>query len=464
MALKRAISFEWKIFLLALAAGLPGGLLALGLFWFGNYSTEVRWLASLTVILPWLGLAAAVRAKVRFPLRTISNLLAGIREGDFSTRARGARRDDALGEVIAEVNLLGNTLREQRLEAVEASALVRTIIEEIEVAVFAFDNEMQLRLVNRSGEQLMSRPSVQLLGKSAADLGFDDYIEGESSRTVDHAFPARMGRWGIRRTQFRQDGVVHHLVVVTDLSRTLREEERQAWQRLVRVLSHEINNSLAPIISISGSLQRLLREDIIRKASVEALSDVLKVISKRAESLGRFMEAYARIARLPAPALTWFDLEPWLRQVIALAAQSNVQLRSGPILKVQADPDQLGQVLINLIQNAVESTEIQAAESSKLESVDSVRVEPVEISWGESDGWLSITVSDYGVGLASTNNLFVPFFTTKPSGTGIGLVLSRQIIEAHGGSLTLANREGACGCVATLQLPMFSEGPASGTV
>lgn len=457
MSRKSAISFEWKIFLLALAAGLPGGLLAISLLWIGSYPTEVLWIASLMVVLPWLGLAAAVRAKVRFPLRTISNLLAGIREGDFSTRARGARRDDALGEVIAEVNLLGSTLREQRLEAVEASALVRTIIEEIDVAVFAFDSELQLRLVNRSGEQLMARPAVQLLGKHAKDLGFRDYIEGEATRTVEHAFPARMGRWGIRRTQFRQDGVGHHLVVVSDLSRTLREEERQAWQRLVRVLSHEINNSLAPIISISGSLQRLLGGESSVQESADDLSDGLEVISKRAESLGRFMEAYARIARLPAPEQKCFDLETWLRQVIALQAASSVRLVPGPKRMLQADPDQLGQVLINLIQNAVEATDIQIAESGKSEE------RPIEITWNETEAWVSIQVSDHGVGLASTNNLFVPFFTTKPTGTGIGLVLSRQIIEAHGGSLTLANREQGCGCVATVQLPQKSEGPASGT-
>ncbi len=460
---QKSISFERKVFLLALGAGLPGGLLAMGLVWTGDFSLEGRWIASLLVLLPWLGLAFTVREKVRFPLRTISNLLAGIREGDFSTRARGARRDDALGEVIAEVNLLGNTLREQRLEAVEASALVRTIIEEIELAVFAFDDELLLRLVNRSGEQLLARPSVQLLGRRALDLGLDVYLQGEPNRTIEHAFPARVGRWGIRRTQFRQDGVIHHLIVITDLSRTLREEERLAWQRLVRVLSHEINNSLSPIISISGSLDRLIKRGDALGEAREGLTGGLEVISKRAESLGRFMDSYARLARLPAPVLKMFHLETWLQQVVALESSEWVRLEGGPDVSVRADPDQLEQVLINLLHNAMESVAVRLAEP-----VANVAKTPgaplkneegdVAIAWGEVEGKVRITVTDNGVGLAGTSNLFVPFFTTKPKGSGIGLVLCRQIVEAHGGDLALRNRAAGSGCVAIIELPASGTG------
>ena len=441
------------MFLLALAAGLPGGLLAMGLVWTGDFSLEGRWIASLLVLLPWLGLAATVREKVRFPLRTISNLLAGIREGDFSTRARGARRDDALGEVIAEVNLLGNTLREQRLEAVEASALVRTIIEEIELAVFAFDDGLGLRLVNRSGEQLLARPAVQLLGRRASDLGLDVYLQGEPNRTIEHAFPARVGRWGIRRTQFRQDGAIHHLIVITDLSRTLREEERLAWKRLVRVLSHEINNSLAPIISISGSLDRLVKKGEGLNEARGDLTGGLEVISKRAESLGRFMDSYARLARLPVPVLRTFRLESWLQQIVALESNEWVTLDGGPELSVSADPDQLEQVLINLLHNALEAVAVRLAEPSA-ESTEDHDEGCVSVAWGEFDGKVRITVTDNGVGLAGTSNLFVPFFTTKPKGSGIGLVLCRQIVEAHGGDLALRNREVGSGCVAIVELPV----------
>lgn len=449
----RPISFEWKVFLLALAAGLPGGLLAMGLIWFGDYSLKARWTAALLVLLPWLGLAAVVREKVRFPLRTISNLLAGIREGDFSTRARGARRDDALGEVISEVNLLGNTLREQRLEAVEAGAFVRTIIEEIELAVFAFDDRMNLRLVNRSGEQLLARPSVQLLGRSAIELGLSDYVNGESNRTVERAFPARVGRWGIRRTQFRQDGVPHHLVVVTDLSRTLRDEERQAWQRLVRVLGHEINNSLAPIISIAASLKKMLDRGQEGELPMDDLGDGLGVISKRAESLGLFMGAYASLARLPSPSKRRFELGPWLGRVSVLEASVKVIVRSGPPISIEADPEQLEQLLINLLHNAAES--IDMAKSGEEGGLgDCLSEAKICIAWTVSEGRLRLFVTDDGIGLVSSSNLFVPFFTTKPKGSGIGLVLGRQIAEAHGGALTLENRTDGRGCVATLELPL----------
>jgi two-component system nitrogen regulation sensor histidine kinase NtrY len=450
----KPISFEWKVFLLALAAGLPGGLLAMGLIWFGEYSIKAQWTASLLVLLPWLGLAAVVREKVRFPLRTISNILAGIREGDFSTRARGARRDDALGEVITEVNLLGNTLREQRLEAVEAGALVRTIIEEIELAVYAFDDRMKLRLVNRTGEQLLARSAEQLLGRSATELGLSDYVVGESNHTVERAFPARVGRWGIRRTQFRQDGIPHHLIVVTDLSRTLRDEERQAWQRLVRVLGHEINNSLAPIISISASLKRMVDRGEESAIPIDDLGDGLGVISKRADSLSRFMGAYARLARLPSPTLRRFELGPWLERVSILESSVRVVVRSGPPISIVADSDQLEQVLINLLQNAAESIEIGRGGKSEPSPIEDSVETGISIAWTVSEGRLRIFVTDCGVGLASTKNLFVPFFTTKPKGSGIGLVLCRQIAEAHGGALTLENRDDCCGCVATLELPL----------
>ncbi len=443
MTQRKLISFERKVFLLALSAGLPGGLVALILVWVGDYSLKSVWSLSLLVILPWLGMALAVRQKVRFPLQTLSNLLAGIREGDFSTRARGARRDDALGEVIAEVNLLGNTLREQRLEAVEASALVRTILDEIDLAVFAFDDDDQLKLVNPAGEQLLARPAVQLLGRRADALGLDALLSDTSHRTVEMAFPSRMGRWEVRRTPFRQDGVPHQLLVLSDLSRTLREEERLAWQRLVRVLGHEINNSLAPIISIAASLNRMVPDFAAQGVETADLQTGLQVVGSRAESLSRFMEAYARLARLPPPERRPLSVGSWLQKVIGLDLGVPIRLEAGPDVTLSADPDQLEQVLINLLRNAAEAMSNEKRDSE----ADGIRVR-----WEVKDAWVRIEVIDTGVGLANTTNLFVPFFTTKPKGSGIGLVLSRQIAEAHGGHLFLTNRTDASGCVAVLEL------------
>jgi PAS domain S-box-containing protein len=233
-------------------AGLPGALLGLLLLWTGDFSPRVQWTLTVIVLSLWSGFAFNLRNRVVFPLQTLSNLLAGLREGDFSLRARGARSEDALGEVVREANSLGETLRAQRLGAIEATALLRKVMEEIDVAIFTFDEDQRLRLVNRAGERLLGQPAERLLGRNAADLGLADCLEEDLSRTLQMTFPGGTGRWGLRRSLFREGGLPHHLLVLSDLSRALREEERAAWQRLVRVLGHELNNSLAPIKSIAG--------------------------------------------------------------------------------------------------------------------------------------------------------------------------------------------------------------------
>src|SRR5467141_3366932 len=251
----KPLSYEHRIQLLAVAAGLPGSAIALILLWTGDYSSRTIWTLGLLITGLWLGFAFSVRHRVVFSLQTLSNLLAAMREEDFSVRARGASRDDAMGEVMIEVNSLSETLREQRLGALEATALLRTVMEEIDVAIFTFDNENKLRLVNRAGERLLARPVERLLGFTAAELGLGAPLEGDAVRTMELTFPGGSGRWGMRRGSFRQAGLPHHLVVLSDLSRALRDEERQAWQRLIRVMGHELNNSLAPIQSVAQSLE-----------------------------------------------------------------------------------------------------------------------------------------------------------------------------------------------------------------
>jgi nitrogen fixation/metabolism regulation signal transduction histidine kinase len=434
------MSFEVRILILALCTGLPGSVIAIWLLCAGGFSNETRWTLTVLILLTWLSFAFAVRHKVRFPLQTVSNLLSGIREGDFSIRARGARQDDALGEVIAEVNTLGETLRTQRLGAQEASALLRTVMAEIEVAVFTFDGERRLRLVNRTGERLLARSAEQLLGRTASELGLGDCLEGEAARTVQMTLPGGLGRWGMRRTIFRQGGLPHHLLVLTDLSRALRDEERQAWQRLVRVLGHELNNSLAPIMSIAGSLETLMSRQPRAPDWDEDMRRGLGVISSRAESLSRFMEAYARLARLPAPRRERIEVGARVRRIAGLETRLQVGVQDGPELYIQADPDQLDQLLINLVRNGVDAA---------LESQGQVTA-----GWNKGPSCVEIWILDEGPGLSDTANLFVPFFTTKPKGSGIGLVLSRQIAEAHGGSLTLENRRHGRGCEARLRLPL----------
>jgi PAS domain S-box-containing protein len=434
------LTFERRVLLLALGAGVPGSVTAFWLLWTGEFAAQTRWTFTILIPLLWLGFASAARHRVRFPLQTLANLLSGIREGDFSTRARGARPDDALGELITEVNILGQTLREQRLGALEATALLRTVMEEIEVAVFTFDQDQRLRLVNRAGERLLSRAAEQLLGRNAAELGLAECLQGEAARTLQMTFPGGIGRWGMRRSNFRQGGFPHQLLVLSDLSRALRDEERQAWQRLVRVLGHELNNSLAPIKSIAGSLESLLGREPRPTDWEQDMQRGLTVISTRAESLSRFMEAYAQVARLPSPRRKPLAVGQWIRRTAELERRTKIEILAGPDATIQADGDQLDQLLINLLRNAADAA---------LETGGGVRV-----GWKKSAQGIEVWIEDDGPGLANTANLFVPFFTTKPKGTGIGLVLCRQVAEAHGGSLLLENRKSGHGCVATLRLPM----------
>lgn len=445
---RRPATHESRVFTAVLAAGLPAVLTACWLLWTGEHPLRVRLTFSLLAVGVWLVGAALVRERVARPLQTISNLLAALREGDYSIRARGAGADDALGLALLEVNVLSDTLRGQRLRELEATALLRRVMEEIDVAVFAFDAERRLRLVNRGGERLLGLPAERLLGRPADSLGLADCLVGESPRPVDAAFPGAVGRWEARSSTFRQDGRPHQLLVLSDLSRVLRAEERLAWQRLVRVLGHEINNSLAPIKSIAGSLRSLAGRTSRPADWEQDLTSGLQVIEGRAEALGRFMSAYARLARLPPPRLGPVKVVDWARRVAALETRLPVRLRPGPDVVLAADGDQLDQLLINLVRNAVDAV---------LETGGGV-----EIGWRTGRGVLELVVEDEGPGLPDPGNLFVPFFTTKATGSGIGLVLSRQIAEAHGGSLVLQPRDGARGARARLRLPLGGESPPRG--
>ena len=439
-----SLSHDRAIQLFTLFAGMPGAVICLVLLWTGDWTPKVEWTFSLLVIGVWLGCVFAVRERVIYPMQTLTNLLAALREGDYSLRSRRARRDDALGEVMREINLLGDNLLTRRREALEAVALSRAVMAGIDVAVFTFDDGNRLRLANRAGVELLGQPEAEVVGRSAAELRLAPVLEGGNHQTFAADFPGRSGaRWSLYRTSFRERGRPHQLVVLADVSQSLRDEERAAWQRLIRVLGHEINNSLAPIGSIAESLGTLLRRPETERAPdwQDDARDGLEVIAGRSQSLGRFMDAYSRLARLPAPTRQRQSLPARVRRAAALETRLTVIVQIDDDALALIDGDQVEQALVNLIQNAADAS---------LDTGGGVQVRCATV-----DSSAVVVVVDDGLGLSGTANLFVPFFTTKAQGSGIGLVLSRQIVEAHGGLLTLENRaDGHRGCCATMHLPI----------
>jgi nitrogen fixation/metabolism regulation signal transduction histidine kinase len=436
------LRYDRRIVLLTVAAGFPGIIAALLLLWTGGHSTQTIVTAGIAFVVLWGIAASSLRHRIVFPLQTMANLLEALRESDFSFRARGARRDDPLGETLFEINALADTLRDERLGSLEATALLRTVMSEIEIAVFAFDDQRKLRLVNRAGERLLGRPVEQLLWRTADDISLAACLEGHAPRVLNIAFPGGSGQWQVRRGSFRQGGLPHTLVVLSDVNVPLRQQEREAWHRLIRVLGHELNNSLAPIKSIAGSLESIAAQDPMPEDWREDMRRGLSIISGRTDALSRFTSAYTALARLPRPNVQDVDLSSLVERVARLEMRKVIQIEPGAPVAVRADPDQLEQMLINLMRNAVDAA---------LETGGAVRV-----GWHQNSHRVSVYIEDEGPGLANVSNLFVPFFTTKPQGSGIGLVLGRQIAEAHGGTLTLEPRAGAKGARATVTLPSGS--------
>lgn len=432
-------SYENRLLAGLLLVALPGLLAfsAVAVFAFGANWKPVAALA-LVVALTLL-VAFALRRRLVFPLYTLSNLLEALREGDYSLRGSRARRGDAVGEVIWEINALAQTLRGQRLAVEEKSAQLTKVIAALDIAVLSFDAEGCLTLANPAAERLLGQPFSALDGRSAQALGLAGFFEG-GARVVEHAFAGGAGRWEIRHAHFRADGRPQDLLVITDLSRALREEERLAWQRLLRVLGHELNNSLAPIRSMAATVSKLIAGDPPPDDWRSDARSGLDVIGDRAEALARFMARYTALARLPPPSRREVAFDELARRAARLEQRIEVRIGASPVVRANLDPDQIEQALINLIRNAADAALTSDGE--------------VELQWRDENGTLVAEVIDGGPGLPPSENLFVPFFTTKPGGSGIGLVLARQIVEQHGGTLTLENRVDACGCVATLRLPV----------
>jgi nitrogen fixation/metabolism regulation signal transduction histidine kinase len=381
--------------------------------------------------------AALIEGMVR-PLQTLSNVVASLREGDYSFRARGAGSQDALGELATEINALADLLQKQRVRSLEATALLARILEVMHTPLFAFDRHNRLQLASNSGAQLLGRPLARCYNQSARELGLQELLAAPDQTT--HSFGAKPTRWLLRKAAFRQDGAPHTLLLLADVSLPLQEEEQMAWKRLIRVLGHELSNSLAPIKSIAGSLLERVESLPGDEATLRDFRRGLGVVESRADALHRFVQSYRQLAQLPPPQLRPVSLGPLLERVAHLEQRLAVQLEPGPPVVLNADPDQLEQMFINLLANAVDASLANGALLAR-------------VSWRVAGTAALVSIEDRGLGIANAENLFVPFYTTKPAGSGVGLALAQQIARAHGGEIRLLNREDGPGARATVRLP-----------
>ena len=432
-------------------------LLALPAFFFDALLVSLRVLSVPVALLLAAGLllylalvsASLIESFVR-SLQTLSNVVSSLREGDYSFRARGDGSQDALGELAAEVNALADLLQKQRVRSLEATALLARILEVMQSPIFAFDRGHALQLVNDAGVRLLGLPHARCFGRTAGELGLDGLIAAPDA-TI-HSFGVKTDRWLLRKAAFRQDGMPHTLLLLSDVSLPLREEEQAAWKRLIRVLGHELSNSLAPIKSIAGSL--LARIDQVHgdETTLHDFRRGLGVVESRADALHRFVQSYRVLAQLPPPQLRPIPFKPLIERVILLEQRVAVLLAPHPETvadaSLLADQDQLEQMFINLLANAADASLANGAWS-------------VRIDWRFTHSSLIVTIEDRGLGIANPENLFVPFYTTKPSGSGVGLALAQQIARAHGGEIHLVNRDDGEGARAVVHLPTLAPDAAS---
>ncbi|HZY62893.1 MAG TPA: ATP-binding protein [Edaphobacter sp.] len=440
---KRRLSFERSLRIGLYLLGLPGFILCWLLLWQHSAEASATTLFLLVFALAWTFVVSLLMEHITRPLQTLANVVAALREDDYSFRARGGRRNDAVGDLALEINALAALLQSQRAGSLEAMALVERVMSSMPSPVLAFDPDGRLRLLNTAAEHAFTLRAPSALGRSAEHLNLQHLLDANDNDLLSLDGGQQVARWVVKRTSFRMRGVPHVLLVLSDVSAALHEEERIAWERLIRVLGHEINNSLTPIKSIAGSL----RGRLASSAADNDFHDGLEVIEERAESLNRFLQGYQRLMRLPAPKLAPVSVATLVERVARLETRVSVLVTSAPDVTVLADPDQVQQALINLMRNAAEA-------SLSIDTPD-IQSRHVEITWETSGHEVVIAILDDGPGLINAGNLFVPFYTTKPGGTGIGLALTQQIALAHKGSARLANRtDGHSGCRAELHLPL----------
>ena len=383
--------------------------------------------------------ALVVIYKVRHAFGTLINLLGSLREGEYAIYGRIRSPGSPFDEVLSEINGLTAILKEQRLGEQGALLLLDRVISEIDAAVIVFDQHRIIQRTNPAAQRLCGQSASALEGRSAGAPGLTDFLKEEGRRLVTHDFAGETGRWEISCRRFREKGLVYTLLMVGNLSAVLREEERRAWKNLIRVLGHELKNGLAAIHSTADTLHGWTAHPRGEPLPAEDLLSGLSEITNQSADLSRFLNGYTRLAKLPPPEMAAVDLPGLIRRLVKLFPGVGIDMQTPETLEIKGDEGQLMQAGLNLLKNAVEA-------AAMVDGRVAIRL----TGNGET---ATIRIIDEGEGIQNPDNLFTPFYTTKAGGAGIGLLLSREIIEAHGGTLDLRNREKTRGCIASITLP-----------
>lgn len=433
--------FEAGLIRLLLMAWVP---LLLLLLWVMVYANISIWLILLTGLIGSLSILYTtyfLYQKISYQFRSVSNLLEALIQGDYSLRARSHKQGGAFNELVEAINGLAQRLSHERWQSVESQLLLRTIIDHIDVAIVALTQTNEIRFANPAAMQLLQIEKPHHEQRLIQQLAFVRELTSGCQQVVELSLGYRQGRFNVSVEEFREAGQQHKLLFITDVRHLLRSEERKAWQNLVRVISHEINNSLSPIASISQTLKRLLERQVGTETVAASLHEGLDIISERAIGLSRFVDSYKQLARLPEPVVQPLSIRTLIENVAALFKDAAIVIETPGDFLLQLDPVQFEQVLINLIKNGLEANALGGTDSR------------IQIQWTLGQQFFTLNICDQGSGISNPDNLFVPFYSTKKHGSGIGLVLCRQIIEAHQGYLSLKNRSGG-GCCACIELPL----------
>ena len=414
----RELPLQEKLFLLGITPSLPLILLFFYIYYEGSPSKE--FLAMLGfVYMVWVSMHFwLIRRACHEPFHILANQVRSIHQGDYTQRLITYPKHHAIGFLHEEINTLADELQNNRLSTIESNRRFQYLIDQLEIGVISFDENWTTTLINKHLSRLYDKSPEQLNGKKCDELGLDGLMEATSGRTIWITFPGKSSRYVIHANDFRDEGKPQHLFLLTDVNSQLREEERLAWQRLIRVLGHELNNSLTPIISLTNSLKKRILKGVVDEVQEESI-EALDIISNRASGMNRFVSDYARLAKLPKPNRQSLNLSECLHRVEQLLSIGNLTIKQQTDVRIMADRDQIEQLFINIIKNAAQA--VEAASGTIL------------LHWERESTDVVVYVDDNGPGIEKMDNLFVPFFSTKPGGSGIGLVLSRQIAEGNGG-------------------------------